>query len=330
MKAVLVQAHGGPDVLQVVVLPDPSPTGDQVLVQHHAIGVNFVDTQHRAGVPYPISLPLIPGTEAVGVVTAIGPDVTEFRPGDRVGFAGYMSGVYADASVVPQSRLVPIPDTVTCDQAAAVLLQGMTAHALTESVYAVRAGDVVLIHAAAGGVGMYLVQLAKRRGATVIGTVSSKDKARAIDQAGADYSILYTETDFEAETKRITGGEGVHVVYDSVGRTTFDKSMNVLRAKGHMVVYGLTSGSVPPFDINRLSGITGGGTQGSLFLTWPTLNDYAARREDLLWRAQDVLNWTANGELIPQIAATLPLADATHAHALLEQRQVVGKVLLHP
>jgi NADPH2:quinone reductase len=317
-------------VLQLVDVPDLTPTGDQVLVQHQAIGVNFVDTQHRTGVPYPVTLPLIPGTEAAGVVAAIGPDVTNFQPGDRVGFAGYMSGVYADASVVPQSRLVSIPEAVTFDQAAAVLLQGMTAHALTESVYPVQAGDVVLIHAAAGGVGLYLVQMAKRRGATVIGTVSSVDKARAIERAGADHSILYTQTDFETETQRITGGMGVQVVYDSVGRTTFDKSLQVLRAKGHMIVYGLTSGPVAPFDINRLSGITGGGTHGSLFLTWPTLNDYAARREDLVWRAHDVLNWTARGELTPQIAATFPLANAAHAHALLEQRQVAGKLLLHP
>jgi NADPH2:quinone reductase len=324
----LVRQHGDPDVLELVDVPVPTPTGDLVLVHHHVIGVNFVDTQHRRGAPYPIAVPLIPGIEAAGVVSAIGADVTAFVVGDRVAFAGYMSGVYAEYSLVPQTRLVPLPAQLDFAQAAAVLQQGMTAHALTESVYPVQSGDTVLIHAAASGVGLYLVQLAKRRGARVIGTTSSAVKAEVAYQVGADEVILYTQTDFEAETRRITQGDGVHVVYDGIGRATFDQGLRLLRPQGHMVVYGLSSGAVPPFDINRLSGITGSGERGSLFLTWPTLNDYAARREDLLWRARDVLSWVADGTLMPVISGRYPLTAAADAHRWLESRQATGKILL--
>ncbi|MBK9711778.1 MAG: quinone oxidoreductase [Kouleothrix sp.] len=330
MHAMLVRQHGDPNVLELVEIPIPTPTGELVLVQHKAIGANFVDTQHRRGTPYPIALPLIPGVEAAGVVAALGPDVTEFAAGDRVAFAGHMSGVYAEYSLVPQARLVPIPDTVDFHQAAATLMQGMTAHALTESVYPIQQHDNVLIHAAASGVGLYLVQLAKRRGARVIGTTSSEAKAQVAYQAGADDVILYTQADFEAETRRLTQGAGVHVVYDGIGQATFDKGLRLLRPQGHMVVYGLSSGAVPPFDINRLSGITGSEERGSLFLTWPTLNDYAARREDLLWRARDILTWVADGILTPYISGRFPLAEAAHVHQLLESRQGTGKLLLEP
>jgi NADPH2:quinone reductase len=301
-----------------------------VLVKNEAIGVNFVDTQHRAGLYYPVALPLIPGIEAAGVVEAVGPLVTEFMVGDRVGYAGYMGGVYAEYTVVPEARLVPVPPTVDAKRAAASLLQGMTAHFLVHDAYPVREGDTVLIHAAAGGVGLLLVQMAKHRGATIIGTVSTAEKAQVAREAGADHLILSPSTDFEMETMRLTDGRGVHAVYDSVGRTTFDKSLNVLRARGSMVVFGLSGGPVPAFDINRLSGITGSGNKGSLFLTFATLNDYAARREDLLRRGKDVLDWIAEGRLTVRLAGTYPLAQAAVAHRLLESREVAGKLILLP
>ena len=328
MKAIPIYKHGGPEILQITDSAIPKPRVKEVLVRNEAIGVNFVDTQHRAGLNYPVDLPLIPGVEAAGVVEALGPEVTEFAVGDRVGYAGYMGGVYAEYTVVPEARLVPVPPTVDAKQAAAALLQGMTAHFLVHDAYPVREGDTVLIHAASGGVGLFLIQMAKQRGATVIGTVSTVEKAQAAREAGADHLIIYTQTDFETETLRLTDGQGVHAVYDSVARTTFDKSLNVLQARGFMVIFGLTSGPVPPFDINRLSGITGSRNKGSLFLTFATLNDYAARREDLLRHAGDVLNGIAEGTLTVGIAGTFPLAEAAAAHRLLENRAVTGKLLL--
>ena len=236
-----------------------------------------------------------PGIEGAGTVEAVGPSVHEFKVGDRVGYAGYMGGDYAEYTAVPEARLVPVPDNLTFELAAAALLQGMTAHCLAYSVYPIKEDDVVLIQAAAGGVGLLLVQMAKRRGATVIGTVSTPEKAELAKAAGVDHVILYGQVDFETETMRLTHGAGVHAVYDSVGRTTFDKGINVLRTQGYMIVFGLSSGPVPVFDINRLSGITGSVSRGSLFLTWATLSDYAARREDLVWRARDVLEWVEPG-----------------------------------
>ena len=330
MKAIMINQHGGPEVLQVVDIPIPTPRHKEVLIRNHAIGVNFVDTQHRAGLNFPVNLPLIPGTEAAGVVEAVGPGVSIFAEGDRVGYAGYMGGNYAEYTVVPEEKLVPVPANVTFELAASALLQGMTAHCLSHSVYPIKANDIVLIHAAAGGVGNFLVQMAKHRGATVIGTVSTPEKAEIIRLLGIDHVIVYTQTDFESETMRFTGGEGVHVIYDAVGRTTFDKGIKILRARGYMVVYGLSSGPVPLFDINRLSGITGSGNKGSLFLTWASLGDYAVKREDLIWRANDVLNWIGDKLLKVQIARTLPLSDATEAHRLVESRQVAGKVILVP
>jgi NADPH:quinone reductase len=330
MKAISIPKYGGPDVLQLTDMFTPSPKCGEVLVKNKAIGVNFVDTQHREGSPYPVSLPLVPGIEAAGIVEAVGENVSEFKPGDRVGYAGYMGGNYAQYTVVPESKLVLLPQNVNSELAAASLLQGVTAHALSHSVYKIKAGDTVLVHAAAGGVGLLLVQMSKRLGATVIGTVSTPEKAELVRMMGADYVIDYTARDFETETMRFTNGAGVHAVFDAVGKTTFDKSINLLRAQGYMIVYGLSSGSVPPFDINRLSGITGSGNRGSLFLTWAASSDYTSKREDLLWRARDVLSWVADGSLKVQIAQTFPLAEAAEAHRLLESRKRVGKILLIP
>lgn len=330
MKAIVIHQHGGPDVLQLEDIPTPKPQAKEVLVKNQAIGLNFVDTQHRAGVNYPVKLPLIPGIEAAGWVEAVGSAVSEFRVGDRVAYAGYMGGNYAEYTVVPAEKLIPVPSQLTFEAAAAALLQGMTAHCLAYSVYPIQSGDRVLIQAAAGGVGLLLVQLAKQRGATVIAVVSTPEKAAVVQALGADHVIVHSQADFEIETRRLTQGEGVHAVYDSVGRTTFDKGLKVLRAQGYMVVFGLSSGPVPLFDLNRLSGITGSGHQGSLFLTWATLSDYAAKRVDLLWRAGEVLDWVAAGSLNVPIARTLPLTEAAEAHRLIESRQVVGKVLLLP
>jgi NADPH2:quinone reductase len=330
VKAVLIRTHGGPEVLKLEDIPVPQPQRAEVLVKNRAIGVNFVDTQHRAGLNYPVNLPLIPGTEAAGIVQAVGPEVSEFKVGDRVGYAGHMGGDYAEYTPVPQDRLVPIPDQVTFEAAAAALMQGMTAHCLTYSVYPIKTGDTVLVQAAGSGVGLFLVQFARRRGASVIAVVSSPEKAEMARSMGAQHVIVQTQTDFETETLRLTNGAGVQAVYDSVGRSTFDKGINLLKAQGYMIVYGLTSGPVPPFDINRLSGITGAKSKGSLFLTWATLSDYTAKREDLLWRARDVLGWIADGSLKVQIARSLPLADAAEAHRLVESRQLTGKILLLP
>jgi NADPH2:quinone reductase len=330
MKAIVIRTHGGPVVLQVEDVPVPTPNGHDVVVKNYAIGVNFVDTQHRAGANYPVNLPLIPGIEAAGVVEAVGSAASLFKAGDCVAYAGYMGGDYAEFTVVPEARLVPVPDGVRFELAAAVLLQGMTAHALSHSVYPIQPNDAVLIHAAGSGVGLLLTQMAKRRGATVIGTASSAEKIKLARSLGADHVIDYSREDFAEATMRLTGGEGVHAVYDGIGRDTFDGSIRALRAKGHMVVYGLTSGPVPPFDINRLSGITGSGNKGSLFLTWATNSDYTSSREDLLWRARDVLGWAAEGSLRMPIAHTLPLAEAAEAHRLIESRRVVGKFILIP
>jgi len=330
MKAIVVRQHGGPEVLEVEDIPVPQPQAKEVLVKNRAIGVNFVDVQHRAGLNYPINLPIILGTEAAGFVETLGPGVSEFKVGDRVGYAGYMGGDYAEYTVVPEEKLVPVPSNVTFELAAASLMHGMTAHCLAYSVYPIKEKDVVLIQAAAGGVALFLVQLAKRRGATVIGTVSTTEKAALAQALGADHVILYTQSDFEMETMRLTQGAGVQAIFDSVGQPTFDKGINVLKAKGYMVVFGLSGGPVPPFDINHLSGITGSKNKGSLFLTWATLGDYAATREDLLWRARDILAWVGDGSLKVQITHTFPLTEVAEAHRLIESRQSSGKILLLP
>lgn len=329
MRVVEVARHGGPQVLEVVDRPIPKPLPGEVLVRHEAVGVNFVDTQHRAGTPYPVDLPFVPGIEAAGTVMDVGSHCDEFAVGDRVAFVGLMSGVYAEYSCVPWQRIVSLPDDVSASQAAASLMQAMTAHALSHSAAPVSRGDVVLVHAAAGGVGSYLAQLAKRREATVIATVSSSAKATAASGFGADHVFLHDEPDLVRRIREVSRG-GVHIVFDGSGRDTFDLSLDVLRPTGHLVVYGLTTGPVASFDINRLSGITGATSKGSLHLTWATLSDHTADRSDLLWRAADVMSWVADGSLTLPPLHVLPLGEAAHAHTLIEQRAHIGKIVLLP
>ncbi|PWB80493.1 MAG: NADPH:quinone reductase, partial [Candidatus Methylomirabilota bacterium] len=291
-------------------------------VRIDAIGINYIDIYQRKG-QYPDPLPVIPGREAAGVVDAVGPDVLDLAPGARVVYAMHV-GSYAEYAVVPARRLVPIPDAMDMRLAAAMMLQGLTAHYLTHDTYSLQPGDIALVHAAAGGVGLLLVQMAKRRGARVIGTVSTEEKAHLAKAAGADEVILYTQADFEAETRRLTDGKGVHVVYDSVGQSTFDKGLNCLRPRGYMVLYGQSGGPVPPFNPQILS------AKGSLFFTRPNLTHYTLERAELLQRAEDLFGWILAGILIVRIDATFPLAEAGLAHRRLETRQTTGKLLLIP
>jgi len=322
MKAIQISQAGGPEVLELVDLPTPEPKPNEALVQIKAAGVNFIDVYHREG-RYPISLPFVPGMEAAGVVTAVGSDVSELKTGDRVAYAGGM-GSYAEYAAVPANALVPIPGDLDFEQAAAAMLQGMTAHYLSHSTYPLQHGETALIHAAAGGVGRLLVQMAKDLGARVIATAGSEEKAKLAKQAGADHCIVYTTSDFEAETKQLTDGKGVHVVYDGVGKATFDKDLNVLRPRGYLVLFGGSSGAVPPFDLIKLS------QKGSLFITRPTLAHYTATREELLQRSGDVLGMISEGELGLRIHATYPLEKAEQAHRDLEGRKTTGKLLLIP
>ena len=322
MNAIRVTKRGGPEVLlyEEVPVPDPGPT--EALVRLEAIGVNYVDIYQRSGI-YKVALPFTPGSEAAGVVEAVGAEVSEPRVGDRVAYAGVL-GAYATHAVVPAARLVEIPDGVETLTAAAVMLQGMTAHYLSHSTYPLKEGDTALIHAAAGGVGLLLTQMAKMRSARAIGTVSTQAKASLAAEAGADHAILYSSHDFEAEAKRFTDGRGVQVVYDGVGKTTYEQSMNCLAPRGYLVLFGAASGPVPPLDPQVLS------AKGSLFLTRPTLGHYIATRDELLRRAEDVLGWVASGRLKVRIDSTFPLADAGQAHHRLESRQSAGKILLIP
>lgn len=287
-----------------------------------AAGVNYVDIYQREGL-YRMSHPFIAGSEAAGVVEAVGDGVEDLRPGDRVAYAGVV-GAYATHAVVPAGRLVRIPEGVESRVAAAIMLQGMTAHYLSHSTFPLKAGDTALVHAAAGGVGLLLVQMAKRRGARVIGTVSTDAKAAVAREAGADHVIVYTAQDFEAEVKRLTDGRGVAVVYDGVGRTTYEKSMNCLAPRGYLVLFGQSSGPVPPIDPQVLS------QKGSLFLTRPTMAHYIATREELLTRAGDVLGWVQTGALRVRIDRAFPLREAAEAHRYLASRRSVGKLLLIP
>ncbi len=328
MKVIQIHQHGGPEVLTLVEQPMPVVPAGHVLVRNRAIGVNYVDVQHRQGGYYPVQLPFIPGTEAAGSVEQIGEGVRLFKIGDSVAYAGYMGGNYADYTVVPEAQLVHIPDGVSPDEAAAGLLQGMTAQCLTHEVFPVQKDQWVLVHAAAGGVGSLLVQIAKYRGAKVIGTVSSNKKAHFAKQLGADYVFSYAE--FAESTLAVTDGEGVQVVYDAIGQATFDHSLSVLRQRGLMVVYGQTSGAIPPFDINRLSGITDSSTRGSLFLTWAALSHYNTSPEELRIRAKTVFQWIQEGILKIQIHQRLPLEQAVEAHHFIENRDVIGKILLVP
>lgn len=322
MKAIRVHQFGSADAMQLedILVPEPGP--GEALVKIEASGVNYIDTYHLSGL-YSMELPFTPGTEGAGVVEAVGPDVGTVSPGDRVAYCMSL-GTYAEYAIVASEKLVAVPENLSLKQVAAVLLQGMTAHYLARSTYPLRPGDTCLIHAAAGGTGQLLVQVAKIAGATVIGTVSTKEKAEIARQAGVDHIIRYTETDFEEETKKLTQGQGVPVVYDSVGQSTFDKSLAVLRPRGMMVLFGQSSGKVPPFDPLRLN------WGGSLYVTRPTLGHYVAERDELVWRATDVFNWLLTGKLSVRIDRELPLADAAEAHRLLTGRKTAGKLLLIP
>ncbi len=322
MKVVRVHQYGGLEALKIEDTPVPNPGVGEARVKIEAIGVNFIDIYHRIG-RYQGSLPLTLGQEAAGTVDAVGPNVAEVRPGDRVAYAG-VQGSYAEFALVPAARLVPVPASVDIRQAAAVMLQGMTAHYLTHSTYPLKEGETALVHAAGGGTGQLLAQMAKRRGARVIGTTSTEEKAALAREAGAEQVILYTQTDFEAEVKRLTGNAGVEVVYDSVGKDTFDKSLNCLKRRGYMILFGQSSGSVPPVDPQVLN------AKGSLYLTRPSLGHYIADRDELLWRAENLFQWIAAGELKVRIDKTFPLADAAAAQSYLEGRQSKGKILLIP
>jgi NADPH2:quinone reductase len=322
MKAIQVKHTGGPEVMELVDLPIPEPKANEAVVKLAACGVNFIDVYQREG-RYKLPLPFVLGEEGAGVVTATGSAVATVKKGDRVAWAGPI-GSYAEYAVLAAERLVPIPAGVTDQQGAAAMLQGMTAHYLCHSTYPLQPGQTALVHAGAGGVGLLLTQMARNIGARVIATVSTEEKAKLARQAGADEVILYTHQDFESETKRLTGGEGVDVVYDSVGKTTFEKGLNVLRPRGMMVLYGGSSGPVPPFDLIQLS------TKGSLFVTRPTLGHYTASREELIDRAGAVFAMIGAGKLKLRIEHTYPLAEAQRAHRDLEGRKTTGKLLLMP
>lgn len=320
MNAIQVKRAGGPEVLELVKLPVPEAKGAEAVVKIVAAGVNFIDVYYREG-RYKAVMPFVPGQEAAGDVVAVGANVTNVKAGDRVAYTMVL-GSYAEYSAVAADRLVKIPEGVSYQQAAAAMLQGMTAHYLSHDTYPLKKGETALVHAAAGGVGLLLVQMAHGIGARVIGTVSTEEKAKLAREAGADDVILYTQTDFEAETRRLTSGRGVDVVYDSVGKTTFEKGLDILRPRGYMVLFGGSSGPVPPFDLIQLS------QKGSLYVTRPTLTHYVATREDLEMRAGAVFSMIAAGKLKLRIAHTYSLGDATQAHRDLEARRTTGKLLL--
>jgi NADPH:quinone reductase len=323
MKAVRVHVCGGPDALRYDEVPVPTPQAGEALVKIAAAGVNFIDVQHRAGRYKAPGMPFTVGSEAAGTVAAVGSGVTEVAVGDRVAYTMVL-GTYAEYALAPAQRLVKLPAAISFENAAAVMLQGLTAHYLTHSTYPLNAGDVALVHAAAGGVGQLIVQAARIRGATVYGTVGSAAKAELARRAGALATIDYTHQDFEAEIRKVTNGRGVDVVYDSVGKDTFDKSLNCLRPRGYLALFGFSSGPVAPFDPAIL------GYKGSLFLTRPGLNQYIATREELVGRANDLFAWLESGKLRITIDRTLPLRDAARAHEALEARGTAGKVLLIP
>ena len=322
MKAIRVNHPGGPEALEVVDLPVPEPKPNEAVVKLNAIGVNFIDVYHREG-RYKVPVPFVPGQEGAGIVTAVGAAVRSVKNGDRVAWTGLLGG-YAEYASVPADRLVAIPPGVTDQQAAAVMLQGMTAHYLTHDTYFLRCGETALVHAAAGGVGLLLLQIAHDIGARVIATVSTDEKADLARAAGANEIILYTHTDFEAETKRLTDNKGVDVIYDSVGKTTFEKGLNLLRPRGMMVLFGGSSGAVPPFDPIILT------QKGSLYLTRPSLGNYIATREELVARSNAVLGMVAAGKLKLRIEHTYPLGEVQRAHRDLEGRRTTGKLLLIP
>jgi len=322
MRAVRVHAPGGPEALKFEDVPEPTPKAGEAIVKVDAAGLNYIDVYQRSGL-YKLDMPLTLGLEAGGTVSTVGQGVTEVKVGDKVAYTG-VPGAYAQYAAVPAARLVVLPQGVTTKQGAAAMLQGMTAHYLACTTYPLKKGDTCLVHAAAGGVGLLLCQMAKMRGAHVIGTVSTDEKAKLAREAGADETILYTKQDFEAEAKRITGGKGLQVVYDSVGKTTFDKGFNILAPRGMMILFGQSSGPVAPFDAGIL------GAKGSLFLTRPSLNAYMATREELQQRAGELLGWIRDGKLKLRMEFEFPLKDVAEAHRALESRKTTGKVLLIP
>ena len=322
MKGIQIREHGGPERLELQNVDAPTPGDGEALVRVAAAGVNYIDTYHREGL-YKVTLPFTPGMEGAGEVLEVGPNVSEVAEGDRVAYA-MTPGSYAEQNAVPAAKLVKIPKGVSTDLAAAVMLQGMTAHYLSHSTYPLKEGDACLVHAAAGGVGLLLVQMAKMRGARVFGTVSTEKKAELARGAGADEVIRYTEEDFEEAIKDSTDGKGVQVVYDSVGKTTFEKSLNLLEPRGLLALFGQSSGPVGDFDPQVLN------AKGSLFLTRPSLGHYVQDRDELLWRAGDVLRWVGEGKLDVRVDSSLPLADAAEAHRKLQGRETAGKVLLIP
>jgi NADPH:quinone reductase len=320
MKAIQIRQTGGPDVMALVDIPVPQPGPGAALVKVRASGVNFIDVYYREG-RYKADLPFILGQEGAGIVEKVGAGVSDVKPGDAVAWCGVL-GSYAEYAVVPADKLVKVPDGMDLKLAAAVMLQGTTAHYLSHSTFALKKGDTALVHAAAGGVGLLLTQMVTQLGARVIGTVSTPEKEKLARDAGAAEVIRYTEADFEAETKRLTNGRGVDVVYDSVGRTTFEKSLNCLRPRGLIALFGASSGAVPPFDLIELS------KRGSLFVTRPSLRDYIATREELLSRANDVLRAVQAGKLKVRMEHVYPLAEAAQAHRDLESRKTTGKLVL--
>jgi NADPH2:quinone reductase len=322
MKAIRVHRLGGPDVLTLETVDDPVPGAGEALVRMESIGVNFMDVYVRKGL-YKSTLPFTPGSEGAGTVVAVGTGVLDVRVGDRVASQSFL-GSYAELALARADRLVLLPDGSTARDGAAAMLQGMTAHYLAASTHTLQAGDICLVHAAAGGVGLLLCQIARRHGAFVIGTMSTEAKAALARQAGANETILYTKQDFVAEVKRITGGAGVQVVYDSVGATTFLKGLDCLAPRGMMALFGQSSGPVAPIDPQLLN------QKGSLFLTRPTLAHYVATAAELRWRAGEVLGWVRDGSLRLRIDRELPLARAGDAHRALEARETTGKVLLQP
>jgi NADPH2:quinone reductase len=322
MRAIVVDAYGGPEVLKYTELPDPRPGPGEALVEVAAAGVNFIDIYHREG-RYPLPLPLIPGSEGVGTVRAIGPRVSRVAVGDLVAWP-QVPGSYAELAVIPESKAVHVPDGIEPEIAAAAMVQGLTAHYLIRSTYALRPGDDVLVHAAAGGMGLLLCQVVKLHGGRVIGTVSNEEKERLARAAGADEIIRYDREDFSERVKQLTGGRGVDVVYDGVGRSTFEGDLLSLRPRGMLVLYGAASGPVPPFDPQRLQGA------GSLFLTRPTLAHYIADRDELLNRAADVFDWILSGAMRISVSQRYPLAQARRAHEDLASRRTTGKLMLVP
>ena len=322
MKAIVVSNTGGPEALEYKDVPKPEPQAHEALVEIKAIGVNFIDVYFREG-RYPSKLPFTVGQEAAGIVSAVGAEVKNVKPGDRVAYTG-LQGSYAEFAAVAADRLVKIPDSVSFEQAAALMLQGMTAHYLVKSCYPLKSGESALVHAAAGGVGQLLVQMAKMIGAEVVATAGTDEKIEIAKSRGADHVINYSKQDFVAETKRLTGGKGLHVVYDGVGKTTFEGGLDLLRPRGYMVLFGGASGAVPPFDLIKLS------QKGSLFITRPTLGHYIATREELEWRAKDVMDWVGSGKLKLDIGHKYKLSEASQAHRDLEARKTTGKVLLIP